>query len=250
MIRRLPVRASRRSNAASRSVEGRSVDHWLPMRCTSPAASSARSRESTFVSLRPAALAIRAVECVPAGSSRRARLSRSSRGGDDARGGRRGRAGAIGASTTGGGGSDSSFSVILGRHAGHVISASRPSRRSTSSRRQLRPVWQLEQRRPACSISVRSSAVIEELIEHSEHRQSRRGATLGSGSRYYSARCGRAQLASVSSAIRASSSGTSARRLGRFTTMPSCVLRASTTTASSDGEGFSSRCGTYGGTYT
>ena len=37
---------------------------------------------------------------------------------------------------------------------------------------------------------------------------------------------------------------TSARRLGRLTTMPSCVLRASTTTASSSGEGFSSRCGT------
>ncbi len=46
------------------------------------------------------------------------------------------------------------------------------------------------------------------------------------------------------SAISASSSGTSARRLGRLTTMPSWVLRASTTTASSSGEGFSSRCGT------
>ena len=52
------------------------------------------------------------------------------------------------------------------------------------------------------------------------------------------------------SAIRRSSSGTAARRLGRLTTMPSCVLRASTTTASSSGEGFSSRCGTHGGTYT
>ena len=32
--------------------------------------------------------------------------------------------------------------------------------------------------------------------------------------------------------------------------MPSWVLRASTTTAASSGDGFSSRCGTYGGTYT
>jgi hypothetical protein len=60
---------------------------------------------------------------------------------------------------------------------------------------------------------------------------------------------GCAQLRSgVSSAMSASSSGTSARRLGRLTTMPSWVLRASTTTASSDAEGFSSRWGTYGGT--
>ena len=51
-----------------------------------------------------------------------------------------------------------------------------------------------------------------------------------------------------SSANRRSSSGTSARRLGRFTTIPSCVVRASTTIVSSSGEGFSSRCGTYGGT--
>ena len=41
-----------------------------------------------------------------------------------------------------------------------------------------------------------------------------------------------------------SSSGTSTRRLGRLTTIPSCVVRASTTIASSSGEGFSSRCGT------
>ena len=47
-----------------------------------------------------------------------------------------------------------------------------------------------------------------------------------------------------SSANRRSSSGTSARRLGRFTTIPSCVVRASTTIVSSSGEGFSSRCGT------
>ena len=52
----------------------------------------------------------------------------------------------------------------------------------------------------------------------------------------------------LSSANRRSSSGTSARRLGRFTTIPSCVVRASTTIVSSSGEGFSSRCGTYGGT--
>lgn len=35
---------------------------------------------------------------------------------------------------------------------------------------------------------------------------------------------------------------------GRFTTIASCVLRAITTTASSAGSGFSSRCGTNGGT--
>ena len=35
----------------------------------------------------------------------------------------------------------------------------------------------------------------------------------------------------------------SGHRLGRFTTMPSCVLRAITTTASSSAAGFSSRCG-------
>ncbi|SCG04796.1 UDP-N-acetylmuramoyl-L-alanyl-D-glutamate--2,6-diaminopimelate ligase [Streptomyces sp. MnatMP-M17] len=35
---------------------------------------------------------------------------------------------------------------------------------------------------------------------------------------------------------------------GRLTTIASCVLRAITTTASSSALGFSSRCGTYGGT--
>ena len=35
-----------------------------------------------------------------------------------------------------------------------------------------------------------------------------------------------------------------------LTTMPSWVLRAITTTASSSPAGFSSRCGTYGGTKT
>ncbi len=40
---------------------------------------------------------------------------------------------------------------------------------------------------------------------------------------------------------------TGAHRLGRFTTTPSWLLRAITTTASS-APGFSSRCGTYGGT--
>src|SRR5581483_7939546 len=39
------------------------------------------------------------------------------------------------------------------------------------------------------------------------------------------------------------------QRLGRLTTIPSWLLRAMTTTASS-GPGFSSRCGTNGGTYT
>ena len=39
----------------------------------------------------------------------------------------------------------------------------------------------------------------------------------------------------------------SGRRLGRLTTMASWLLRAMTTTASS-APGFSSRCGTYGGT--
>jgi len=40
----------------------------------------------------------------------------------------------------------------------------------------------------------------------------------------------------------------SAHKLGRLTTIPCWVLRASTTTASTSGDGFSSRCGTYGGT--
>ena len=48
----------------------------------------------------------------------------------------------------------------------------------------------------------------------------------------------------TSSATSRSSSGTSARRLGRLTTIPSCVVRASTTIASSSSDGFSSRCGT------
>ena len=39
-----------------------------------------------------------------------------------------------------------------------------------------------------------------------------------------------------------------ARRLGRFTTIASWVVRAITTTASSAGSGFSSRCGANGGT--
>src|SRR5690606_6692738 len=44
----------------------------------------------------------------------------------------------------------------------------------------------------------------------------------------------------------AASAGTPSvdHRLGRLTTMPSWVLRPMTTTASSSGEGFSSRCGT------
>ena len=37
---------------------------------------------------------------------------------------------------------------------------------------------------------------------------------------------------------------------GTPTTMASCVDRAITTTASVSGDGFSSRCGTYGGTQT
>lgn len=37
---------------------------------------------------------------------------------------------------------------------------------------------------------------------------------------------------------------------GRFTTIPSCVLREMTTTAGTSGSGFSSRCGTHGGTNT
>ena len=39
-------------------------------------------------------------------------------------------------------------------------------------------------------------------------------------------------------------------RLGRLTTIASCVLRAMTTTAGVSGDGFSSRCGVYGGTNT
>jgi hypothetical protein len=38
------------------------------------------------------------------------------------------------------------------------------------------------------------------------------------------------------------------RRLGKLTTIASCVLRAMTTTASTSGSGFSSRWGTHGGT--
>ena len=182
------MRAWRRSNAASRSVEGRSVDHCLPTRCTSPAASSACSLESAFAWLRPAALAMRPVECAPAGRVRKASLSRSSPCGDDGRCGRRGRVGVAGfagatagfAGATGGvlgaGGSDT-ICVNRGRHAGHVTSGSRPSGRSTSSRRHLRPVLQPEQRRPACSMSVRSSAVME-YTTHDSARGSLAGRAI------------------------------------------------------------------------
>lgn len=48
----------------------------------------------------------------------------------------------------------------------------------------------------------------------------------------------------IADSDRQESSAGSAYSLGRLTTIASCVLRAITTTASSDGSGFSSRCGT------
>ena len=45
-------------------------------------------------------------------------------------------------------------------------------------------------------------------------------------------------------------SAASPHRLGTFTTIPSWVLRAITTTAGVSADGFSSRCGVYGGTKT
>jgi hypothetical protein len=77
-IRMLLVRACSRSNAPSRSLEGRSVDQRLPTCRTSPDASSWRSLLSVFAWLSPTALAIRPVECSPCGSSRSTLFSRSS----------------------------------------------------------------------------------------------------------------------------------------------------------------------------
>jgi hypothetical protein len=79
-IRRLRVRACRRSNAASTSVDGGSLDQRLPTCRTSPAACSTWSLRSVLSWLSPAALAICPTECGSRGSSRSAVLSRSSRG--------------------------------------------------------------------------------------------------------------------------------------------------------------------------
>jgi hypothetical protein len=161
-IRRLLVRASSRSIAAVRSVGGGSVVQRLPTLRTSPRRSRSSSRARALSLLRPAARATIAVEneagiLLSAGRSRSGRCSP-----------RGGLATGAGSATTTGAGSDTAaglcptrgLSPKRARQLPHRTTGSRSGGRTTSKRRHPRPEWQTLQRRPARSISVRSSACI------------------------------------------------------------------------------------------
>ena len=164
-MRRLLVRASSRSIAEAMSLEGGSLDQRLPTRWTSPRRSRSCSRASVLPLLSPAARAAIAVENEP-GILRSAARRRSGRrsvrrspacvfGGESGLGAARaGSDAGAGLRPTGG------SSPKRARQLPHNTTGSRSAGRTNSNRRHPRPEWQTPQRRPARSISVRSSVSV------------------------------------------------------------------------------------------
>ena len=166
-IRRLLVRASSRSIAeTTASSRGGLIDQRFPTRWTSPRRSRSCSRASALSLLRPAARAAVAVEN-ESGSLRSAARSRSGLS-SVRRSSVRG-VGGESVSVAAGAGSGAGLFVVGGsspkraRQLPHNTTGSRPAGRTISNRRHLRPEWQTPQRRPARSISVRSSTLIGSL---------------------------------------------------------------------------------------
>lgn len=147
--------------AAATSLRGGSVDQRLPTRWTSPRHSKSCSRASALSLLRPAARAAIAVENEP-GSLRSAALRRSGRSGP--RPPVRCAAGASGSAVAGTGSNAGAGLRATGgsspnraRQPPHKTTGSRSAGRTTANRRHPRPDRHTPQRRPACSISIRSS---------------------------------------------------------------------------------------------
>ena len=164
-MRRLLVRASSRSIAEAMSLGGGSVDQRLPRRWTSPRRSRSCSRASVLSLLSPAARAAIAVENEPGilrSAARRRSVRRSvrrspARGSGGESGLRAARADSdAGAGLRPTGGS----SPKRARQLPHKTTGSRSAGRTISNRRHPRPDWQMPQRRPARSMSVRSSVSI------------------------------------------------------------------------------------------
>ena len=186
-IRRLLVRASSRSIAeTTASSRGGLIDQRVPTRWTSPRCSSSCSRASALCLLRPAARAAVAVENEP-GSLRSAARSRSGLSSV-----RRSSVRGVGGErvcVAAGSGSGAGLSAVGGssskraRQLPHNTTGSRPVGRTISNRRHLRPEWQTPQRRPARSISVRSSTLIGSLYpiigRESRHRRRESRAIAG-----------------------------------------------------------------------
>ena len=161
-IRTLLVRAWSRSMAAASSLGGDSVDQRLPTRRTSPLRSRSSSRASALSLLMPAARAAIAVENEPGslGSAARRRSGRWSGPGSP----RRCSGGAGGSAVTGRGSNTCAgwrprggSSPKRARQLPHTTTGSRPVGQTTSNRRDPRPEWQTRHRRPAFSVSIRSS---------------------------------------------------------------------------------------------
>ena len=167
-MRRLLVRASSRSIARATSSGRSSVHQRSPTRRTSPRRSRSYSRAIVLSLLRPTARAAIALENEPGilrSAARRRSGRRSVRGsvrGSPARGfGSESGLAAAGAGS--GAGSDlrptGGSSPKRARQPPHKTTGPRSAERTISSRRHARPEWQPPQRRPARSISVRSSAL-------------------------------------------------------------------------------------------
>ena len=157
--------------AAATSLRGGSVDQRLPTRWTSPRRSKSCSRASAFSLLRPAARAAIAVENEP-GSLRSAARRRSGRSGPSG-------CSAAGASGSAVAGTSSNAGAGLrptggsspnrARQPPHKTTGSRSAGRTTINPRHPRPEPHTPQRRPAFSISIRSS-VRNRILPH--HRTS------------------------------------------------------------------------------
>ena len=163
-IRRLLVRASSRSIANATSSGDGPVDQRLPTRWTSPRRSRVRSRASALALFRPAARATIAVEN-ERGISASAAPRRSPAGCAS----RLSACGLGGGSEPVSGGADSGAGLLRpiggsspkrARQLPHKTTGSRCGGRTTTNRRHPRPERQTPQRRPARSISIRSSPLI------------------------------------------------------------------------------------------
>ena len=164
-MRRLLVRASSRSIAKATSSRRGSVDQRLPTRRTSPRRSRSCSRAIVLSVLRPAARAAIALENEPGilRSAARRRSGRRSVRGSPTRGfGSESGLAAAGAGSGAGSGvrPTGGSSPKRARQPPHKTTGPRSAERTISNRRHARPEWQTPQRRPARSISVRSSAFI------------------------------------------------------------------------------------------
>ena len=238
-IRRLLVRASSRSMAAATSLGGDSLDQRLPTRRSSPRRSSSCSRASALSLLIPAARAAIAVEN-EAGSLRSAARTRSGRwsvprsperccdGARDSAVAGTGFNGGAGLCPIGG------SSPKRARQLLHKTTGSRPVGRTSSNRRHPRPERQTPQRRPAFSISVRSSVRNGVLVFTIERRSRRRskGWITGRPKRSYNTRATRQSTALPEAAwpdsrsgVRASIPWSTLAKRGAGSVMTSAALR-------------------------